>query len=182
VLGRSELTPGGAAAARRRVDAGSLQDQPHRAGRKLVPSLASSPWIRRYPQVGFSEASRSTKWRSSGAVQQPPVQRHRYWVQRRVTRSRCHRNTVAGVTIRCMRPAGAAIGSAPRILLDPPTTVAVAAPGDVIRRLHGVAPGSPHSSIVSSGPADRARPQAAGRSDSAVVTPCRRSCLRTAVQ
>src|SRR5262249_26158075 len=53
------------------------------------PSPVSSPWILRYPQVGFSEASRSTSWRSSDAVDRPPVRR-RDWVQRRVTRSRCH--------------------------------------------------------------------------------------------
>ncbi len=35
-LGGEELPPGGAATARRGIDAGSLQDHPHRAGRKSV--------------------------------------------------------------------------------------------------------------------------------------------------
>ena len=35
-LGGQKASPGGAAAARSGVDAGSLQDQPHRAGRKLI--------------------------------------------------------------------------------------------------------------------------------------------------
>jgi hypothetical protein len=44
-LGGQELSPGGAAAARGRVDAGSLEDQPHGAGCRLVAEgPASSPW------------------------------------------------------------------------------------------------------------------------------------------
>ena len=34
----------------------------------VMPSRASSPWIRRYPQVGFSEARRMIVWRVSATV------------------------------------------------------------------------------------------------------------------
>jgi hypothetical protein len=41
------LSPGRAIAARCGVDAGSLQDRPHRARRNRVAKPSSSPWIRR---------------------------------------------------------------------------------------------------------------------------------------
>jgi hypothetical protein len=105
-LGGQELTPGEAAAARCGVDAGSLQDRPHRAGRKLVAESGEFALDPPVPQVGFSEARRSTSWRSSGAVDWRPVRRRRGWVHRRVTKSRGHRKTVSRVTIRCSQPAG----------------------------------------------------------------------------
>jgi hypothetical protein len=62
----------------------------------LHPSRHNSPWMRRYPQVGFSLANRSTSARSSAAA----LERPRRWgyVQRRRTRSRCQRSSVAGCT------------------------------------------------------------------------------------
>jgi hypothetical protein len=95
-LGAQEFSPARPFAARGGIDTGPLQNRPHRAGRKPVAQAASSPWIRRCPHVAFSVARRSTNRRSSGAVQRPPVRRRRGWVQRRVTRSRCHRKIVAG--------------------------------------------------------------------------------------
>jgi hypothetical protein len=38
----------------------------------LYPSRPSSPWMRRYPQVGFSLASRTTNTRSSAVTAGPP--------------------------------------------------------------------------------------------------------------
>ena len=57
------------------------------------------------PQVEFSEARRSTNWRSSDVVNRPPARRRGGWVQRRATRSRCQRKIVARDTIRCSRAA-----------------------------------------------------------------------------
>jgi hypothetical protein len=68
-------------------------------GASRQPSLASSPWITSVSPGGVSEAKRRTNRRSSGDVRRPAVQR-RGWVQRCVTKSRCHRKIVAGVTIR----------------------------------------------------------------------------------
>jgi hypothetical protein len=62
-----------------------------------TPRPTSSPWIRRYPHAGFSPASRTTSSRISAAVAGRPGQRCGY-VQRRATRSRCQRSSVAGVT------------------------------------------------------------------------------------
>src|SRR5664279_2626141 len=68
------------------------------------PRPRSSPWMRRWPQVGFSRASRSTKARiTAGVGGRPPVEaRRRGYVQRRVTSSRCQRSSVAGATIRAV--------------------------------------------------------------------------------
>src|SRR6266542_3524076 len=62
----------------------------------LIPSPTSSPWMRRYPQPGFSRANCSTSSRSSAAVGGRPGRRG--YVQRRATSSRCPRRSVAGVT------------------------------------------------------------------------------------
>jgi hypothetical protein len=62
------------------------------------PRRHSSPWMRRYPQVGFSRASRSTNPRSSAAARGRP--RRCGYVQRRRTRSRCQRSRVVGWTIK----------------------------------------------------------------------------------
>ena len=61
------------------------------------PSPASSPWMRRYPQVGFSAARRSASRRSSAEVDGRPGGRCG-WVQCRAMRRRCQRNSVSGVT------------------------------------------------------------------------------------
>ena len=61
------------------------------------PSPASSPWMRRYPQVGFSAARRSASRRSSAEVDGRPCGRSG-WVQCRAMRRRCQRNSVSGVT------------------------------------------------------------------------------------
>lgn len=62
------------------------------------PSPTSSPWIRRYPHVGFSVAISSISRRVPAAVSGLPSLR-RGRVQWRATRRRCHRNKVSGVTI-----------------------------------------------------------------------------------
>jgi hypothetical protein len=89
---------------RRGAHAG-LRRAPRGHGREYVPNRSSMSCDLGTSQVGFSAAKRSTNWRSAGTVDRPPVRRYRGWVQCWVTRSRCHRNTVAGVTIRCNRPA-----------------------------------------------------------------------------
>ena len=63
----------------------------------LWPSPASSPWIRRYPHVGFSVARRTIRARRPAAMAGRPG-RTGCVVQRRVISWRCQRRTVAGVT------------------------------------------------------------------------------------
>jgi hypothetical protein len=63
----------------------------------LIPSPTNSPWIRRYPQPGFSRASRTTSSRISSGVAGRPGRRCGY-VQRRATSSRCQRKSVPGFT------------------------------------------------------------------------------------
>ena len=64
-----------------------------------TPSPASSPWILRYPQPGFSRASRRTSARMLRRVAGRPVlPRMDLAPQRRRTRSRCRRTIVSGVT------------------------------------------------------------------------------------
>ena len=75
------------------------------------PSPASSPWMRRYPQVGFSAARRSASRRSSADVDGRPGGRCG-WVQCRAMRRRCQRNSVSGVT---SHPARLGRGSAAAI-------------------------------------------------------------------
>ncbi len=69
-------------------------------GATVMPSAASSPWIRRYPHDSFSRASRSTADRIlrcvAGRPERPPRDRR---AQRRRTMPRCHRTIVPGVTI-----------------------------------------------------------------------------------
>ena len=81
--------------------------------------------LRRCPQEGFSAARRSTNRRSSGAVRRPPLRWPWGWVQRRFTRSRCHRKIVAGRRSDAIGMLRTAIGAAPPALPDPPRTVAV---------------------------------------------------------
>ena len=78
------------------------------------PSLASSPWMRRCPHVGFSVASRTISWRSSTGVGGLPFGRTGGWVQCRAMRLRCQRSRVSGVTIRpCRSRRGSAAAIAP---------------------------------------------------------------------
>jgi hypothetical protein len=91
-------------AARCGVDAGSLQDRPHRARRNRVAKPSKFAVDPPVTQGEFSEASRRTHRRGSGAVGRPAVRR-RGWVQCCLTRSRCHRKIVPSVTIRCSRQA-----------------------------------------------------------------------------
>ena len=67
------------------------------SGTHRWPSPASSPWMRRYPQVGFSAARRSASRRSSADVDGRPGGRWG-WVQCPTMRRRCQRNSVSGVT------------------------------------------------------------------------------------
>jgi len=62
------------------------------------PSPASSPWILRYPQVGLSTARRLTNARSPGGSGGRPGARFALVVHPRVTKRRCQRRIVAGVT------------------------------------------------------------------------------------
>ncbi len=80
-----------------------------------TPSFLSSPWMRRYPQRGFSRATRrisATSWSARGG--RPP--RRSGWVHLRVTSWRCHRRIVPGVTRNVdQRPRGSARLSTARI-------------------------------------------------------------------
>jgi hypothetical protein len=63
----------------------------------LTPRPASSPWILRYPQRGFSRASRWTSARMLRRVAGRPVLPHAdRAAQRRRTMSRCQRRIVSG--------------------------------------------------------------------------------------
>jgi hypothetical protein len=68
-------------------------------GATVMPSPASSPWIRRYPQDSFSRASRSTTDRTLRCVAgRPDRPRRDKRPRRRRTMSRCQRKIVPGVT------------------------------------------------------------------------------------
>jgi hypothetical protein len=62
------------------------------------PSRASSPWIRLWPQAGFSRAIRRTSVLSDAPVDGRPGRRRSVKVHLRATRLRCQREIVAGVT------------------------------------------------------------------------------------
>jgi len=76
--------------------------EPHTA--TFTPSMASSPWIRRYPHSGFSFTSRNTSIRIEWTVRGWPVRFGRlvlaWWLR---IRSRCQRTTMSGPTRRCRR-------------------------------------------------------------------------------
>jgi hypothetical protein len=103
-LGAEEGPPGGIDVARGWPSSGA-QDPPHGGFADLVTEPDSSPWTRRYPQAGFSCASRSTSLRISWLV---PGRPDRFgYVHLRVIRRRCQASDVPGVTSRCARhPAG----------------------------------------------------------------------------
>jgi hypothetical protein len=65
----------------------------------FTPSPASSPWILRYPQPGFSRASRRTRaWMFRRVIGRPVLPRMDLVAQRRRTMSRCQRTIVSGAT------------------------------------------------------------------------------------
>ena len=65
----------------------------------MTPRTSSSPWIRRYPQVLFSEARRRTSRRIDRIVRGRPARWGRELLAcRRAIRSRCQRSTVSGRT------------------------------------------------------------------------------------
>ena len=69
-------------------------------GATVMPSPASSPWIRRYPHDSFSRASRSTTDRTLRCIAgRPERPRRDRRAHRRRTMSRCQRKIVPGVTI-----------------------------------------------------------------------------------
>jgi hypothetical protein len=65
-------------------------------GATTRPSPASSPWIRRYPQLGFSVAKRRISWRNSLAIGGRPVLVRLRYVQRRRTSCWCQHKSVLG--------------------------------------------------------------------------------------
>jgi hypothetical protein len=72
------------------------------------PSFSSSPWILGAPQRGLAAAIRVTKARISALTGgRPTVGRRESLVQWSRKRRRCHRSTVAGVTMTraCRHPA-----------------------------------------------------------------------------
>jgi hypothetical protein len=97
-LGVQELPPGRAAAAWRGIDARGAQDLVDGRRAMAAPSLVSSPWIRRYPQSGFSSARRTARramlWSAGG---RPGLRRLlvSYFLAASL---RCQASSVAGVT------------------------------------------------------------------------------------
>ena len=122
----------------------------------LIPSPTSSPWMRRYPQPGFSRANCSTSSRSSAAVGGRPGRRGRY-VQRRATSSRCQRRSVAGVTNsdRFHAPRGREHGRTLPAAPDQPASAADGRPGAQARAADAAAAGSRSPSPAPSGTAAR---------------------------
>jgi hypothetical protein len=64
----------------------------------VYSSRASSPWIRLWPQVGFSRAIRRISVLSDATVDGRPGRRRSVKLHFRATRLRCQRKIVAGVT------------------------------------------------------------------------------------
>ena len=94
------------------------------------PSPASSPWMRRYPQVGFSAARRSTSRRSSAEVDGRPGGRCG-WVQCPTMRRQCQRNSLSGVT---SHPVRLGRGSAAAIAASKLRSVSVSSGRSICRR------------------------------------------------
>jgi hypothetical protein len=97
-LSTQELRPHQSRPLGRRSNSGALQDGPHRAGPDpvLVPEAAQLAVDPAIPQVELSLASRSTSLRISADTAGRP--RRCGEVQRRRTKSRCHRSSVVGCT------------------------------------------------------------------------------------
>jgi hypothetical protein len=68
-------------------------------GPRRWPRFAIAPWMRVYPQLGFSVAILTTNAASSAPVRGRPGLRRSMKVHLRATSSRCQRNNVSGVTI-----------------------------------------------------------------------------------
>jgi hypothetical protein len=66
----------------------------------VCPSRRSSPWMRRYPQFGFSLARRLVSRRRCGSMGGRPRGLFGGWVQWRAICCLCQRRTVSGLTIR----------------------------------------------------------------------------------
>jgi hypothetical protein len=117
------------------------------------PRPASSPWILRYPQAGFSPASRKTSLRMSRRVTGRPGRPARLLTAHpRRSRTRCQRKIVSGVT-RSRNPARHGLGITPvSAAINPlrPRSVSACAPAAKLkergrprtRRHHLVVPGS----------------------------------------
>ena len=96
-LGCQELPPRRACAPRRRIDARGMQDLPTVDGATVMPSFASSPWIRRCPHSGFSFASRTTRRAMPGTVGGRPGFPRPLVSYFRPASLRCQASSVAGV-------------------------------------------------------------------------------------
>ena len=104
-LGAEEAGPGGSGAVGCRVDPGVVQDLPYSGRGSLDAEDEESPWMRRYPQDGFSFARRSTSRRMERTVRGRLGRRGRdlaAW--RRASRFWCQRRTVSGRTSSLNRP------------------------------------------------------------------------------
>ena len=98
-LGVQELPPRFAIALRCGLDLHPLQDPPHRGRADPYPKPSNSPWIRLYPQPGFSRASCLTSATISALTGGRPPPR-RGWVHHQRTIRRCQRSSVSGATRR----------------------------------------------------------------------------------
>jgi hypothetical protein len=84
---------------RRGADPVLLEDLPDSGRSHRDPEVGRLPVIRRYPQFSFSQAIRSTSRVIAGYRRGQPGDLARdFAAQRRLTRSRCQRRIVAGVT------------------------------------------------------------------------------------
>jgi hypothetical protein len=93
-LGLQELLPGGTGSPWGGFDAVMLEDRPDRGRSTVMPIVASSPWMRRYPHVGFSVPSRQMRATvPTGSDGRPGFFEY---VHRLFTRSRCQRSSVSG--------------------------------------------------------------------------------------
>ena len=102
-LGPEKLGPGRPATLWRGVDCGCVEDLPDGGGADLVAEAGESPWIRRYPHVGFSVDRRTARVRNPEGMGGRPARRWLGVLQRRAMSRRCQRGIVAGVTSRPIR-------------------------------------------------------------------------------
>jgi hypothetical protein len=106
-LRAQEIGPCRGRAVGRRIDPCLPQDLPHGGWATFTPSTSSSPCSRRYPQPGFSLATRSTKRRIERTVRGRPGRLGRDRTACRLTiRLRCQRSTVSGRTSSLSPPVG----------------------------------------------------------------------------
>jgi hypothetical protein len=113
-LGLQESPPGGVQAARSGTAAPGAEIRRTVASLMWRPRRVSSPCTRRYPQAGFSPASRSARSRISAPVTRRSGRPG--YVHLRVIRRRCQASRVPGVTRRLPHSAaGSSRASAARI-------------------------------------------------------------------